>query len=136
MKTYSVQDILSRYIESGLIMHEASNTGDYKTFNREGGKIIKVYKYLEKNINLAGNALPCLFKYDDVVVRSEAAAHCLGLNIHIKEAENVLEKDSKNVKNGLYRSNAELTLKAWRQQGFLKFYRTKEDKESHLKKQF
>jgi hypothetical protein len=84
---WSKSDIISQYIESGNVMYKATLEGDYKTNNKEGKKITQVFKYLEKNLELAADTLPLLFDNENVVIRTKAAAHCLALKIHIDQAK-------------------------------------------------
>jgi len=119
----SENEIIKQYIEICLIIHKANLNGDYKTSNKEGKKIIKLFKYLEKNIEVAKRVLPILFKHENVCVRIEGAAQCLSLKIFVDEAEKVLEIDLLIKEHGfIYRNEAEQTLKQWREKGYLKIY--------------
>lgn len=119
---WSKSDIISQYIESGNVMYKATLEGDYKTNNKEGKKITQVFKYLEKNLELAADTLPLLFDNENVVIRTKAAAHCLALKIHIDQAKKILEDAANDDKNGIFGFNAQMTLKVWHEQGFLKVY--------------
>lgn len=121
-KVLTKTEILNQYIDSGLIMYRATLDGDYKTNNKEGKKIISIFKYFEKNLELAKETLPLLFKNENVVTRTKAAAHCLALKIYINEAENVLECAAQDKSNGIFGFNAEMTLKVWHDKGFLQVY--------------
>ena len=121
-KVMTKAEILNQYIDSGLIMYHATLEGDYKTNNKEGKKIISIFKYLEKNLELAKDTLPLLFENENVVTRTKAASHCLALNIHIIEAENVLECAAHDKGNGIFGFNSEMTLKVWHENGFLQVY--------------
>lgn len=117
---WSESDILNQYIKSGNAMYKATLEGDYKTNNKEGKIITQVFKYLEKNIELAADTLPLLFDNENVVIRTKAAAHCLALRIHIDKAEKILEDAANDEQNGIFGFNAHMTLKVWHEQGFLK----------------
>jgi len=119
---WSKSDIISQYIESGNVKYKATLEGDYKTNNKEGKKITQVFKYLEKNLELAADTLPLLFDNENVVIRTKAAAHCLALKIHIDQAKKILEDAANDDKNGIFGFNAQMTLKVWHEQGFLKVY--------------
>jgi hypothetical protein len=119
---WSKSDIISQYIESGNVMYKATLEGDYKTNNKEGKKITQVFKYLEKNLELAADTLPLLFDNENVVIRTKAASHCLALKIHIDKAKKILEDAANDDKNGIFGFNAQMTLKVWHEQGFLKVY--------------
>jgi len=69
-------------------------------------------------------SLPLLFCNENIATRSKAAAHCISLGIYIDESVKILEEVEKNKVYGIYRLNAEMTLKVWREQGYLKVYPT------------
>lgn len=53
MKKYSKEDIVKQYEKSGQIMYESTLSGNYKANNREGKKLINIFKSLEKDERLA-----------------------------------------------------------------------------------
>jgi len=120
----SPQDVVKQYIETGLVLRETTLNGDYKTGNREWGKIVKLFKILEKDKELASISLQELFHNENVITKAKAAAHCLSLAICVKEAIKVLENIAGDKKNGIFGFNAEMTLKVYREQGYLKVYPT------------
>ena len=122
MKESQVKLILNQYEKSGKIMYEATLCGDYKANNREGKKLIKIFKKFEKDHDMAMQCIPELMKSDNVVIRSKAAAYCLSLKIYIKEAEAVLTEIGEDNENGIFGFNARMTLQVWRKQGYLKVY--------------
>ena len=103
-------------------MYKATLEGDYKRNNKEGKIITQIFKYLEKNLDLAADTLPLLFDNENVVTRTKAAAHCLALKIHIDKAEKILKDAANDEQNGIFGFNAQMTLKVWHEQGFLKVY--------------
>lgn len=113
---------MDRYISSCQIMQEATLSGDYKKNNAEGKKVIKIFKTFEKDLQFAQDCLAILLNDDNIVVRTKAAAHCLALNIRVGEALGVLESVALDEKNGIFGFNAKMTLKVWREQGYLKVY--------------
>lgn len=121
-KVRTQTDILNQYINSGIVMYKATLEGDYKTNNKEGKIITELFKYLEKNLQLAIDTLPLLFNNSNVVTRTKVATHCLALKINVVEAEKVLEVASTDQNNGIFGFNAKMTLKVWREQGYLKVY--------------
>ena len=125
-KEITPKEVIRQYIESGLILRETTISGDYKTGNKEGNKIVKVFKILEKNLELAKCSLPELFDNENIVTRTKAAAHCLSLNINIEKAVEILEKAANDEKSGIFGFNAKMTLQAWREQGYLKVYQKQE----------
>ena len=122
MKSKNKQEIIEQYVSSCQIMRDTTLTGDYKTNNAEGKKIIKVFKMLEKDIIFAEECLSLLLLNGNVVVQSEVAAHCLALNIRVEDAIRTLESVASNEENGIFGFNAEMTLEVWREQGTLKVY--------------
>jgi hypothetical protein len=57
----------------------------------------------------------------DERVRATAAAHSLGLNVNLTKAQKVLKEIMQNSPEPLSRFNAEMTLKVWKEQGYLNF---------------
>ena len=106
-------------------MQKATLEGDYKTNNKEGKPILQIFKFLEKNKELASVTLPLLFTNRNIVTRTRAATHCLALNIFIEEAVKILEEAANNEQVGIFGFNAEMTLKVWHKQGYLKMYQEK-----------
>lgn len=49
MRQLNKDDIIKQYEESGKIMYEATLSGDYKANNREGAKLTRIFKRLEKD---------------------------------------------------------------------------------------
>lgn len=121
-KSWNHSDVINQYKSSCDIMYRATLDGDYKENNKEGKKIIGVFKFLEKNRELAVETLPLLFSDENVVTRTKAAAHCLALQINTAEAEKILKVESEEKENGIFGFNAEMTLKVWRETGCLKVY--------------
>ncbi len=119
---WSQTEALNQYVKSGIVMYKATLVGDYKTNNKEGKIITELFKYLEKNLEFANAILPLLFDNENVVTRTKAAAHCLALKIYVDEAEKILEEASEDDNNGIFGFNAKMTLKTWREQGYLKLY--------------
>lgn len=115
-------EILAQYAESGAIMEKATLEGDYRTNNSEGGVVLKVFKFLERNKELASITLPSLLQDGSTVTRTIAAAHCLALNIHIEEATEALERVAQDESTGILGFSAGMTLKVWRKQGYLRMY--------------
>jgi len=56
------------------------------------------------------------------VVKIKAAAHCLSLNIVTEKALNVLKGVAKDESLEIFRFNAEMTLKVYMENGYLKVY--------------
>jgi len=120
-KIPSAAEIKRQYIESLVIIEKSNLDGEYKIGNKEGKRIILLFKLLEGNSDLAKEVLPPLLKHESIKVRLCAAAHCLGLNIFIDQAVAILGSIS-NLNTSIFSFEAEMTLKVWREQGYLKVY--------------
>jgi hypothetical protein len=116
------KDIISQYETSGEIIYNATYSGDYKTNNREGRKLLKIYRMFEQNPEFAKECIEELLDSENVVVRIEAASYCLALQQDVKIAERILEEISSDHNYGIFRFNAEMTLKVWREKGELQMY--------------
>ena len=55
-------------------------------------------------------------------IKTKAAAYCLSMNYNIDYAVSVLQEIADNPDNGIFGFNAEMTLKVWRKNGYLKIY--------------
>lgn len=126
MKKYSKEEVLRQYEESGKIMYQATLEGDYKTNNREGKQLTKIFKYFEKNKEFAFDCINDMLCSENVVVRTKAAAYCLALNENIDIALGVLTEISNKKENGIFGFNAKMTLEVWKKQGYLRIYPKKE----------
>lgn len=122
MRKYSKEDILRQYEESGRIMYQATLDGDYKANNREGKRLLKIFKYFETDREFASECIKDMLNSENVVIRTDAAAYCLALNENIDIAEKILLEISNNEENGIFGFNAKMTLDVWKKQGYLHIY--------------
>lgn len=122
MKKYSKEEVLKQYEESGKIMYQATLDGDYKANNREGKRLIKIFKYFEDNREFAFDCINDMINSENIVVRAKAAAYCLALNENIDIALAVLTDISSKKENGIFGFNAKMTLEVWEKQGYLQIY--------------
>jgi len=122
MKNYTVDEIIEIYEKSGKLMYDATLSGDYKTNNREGKRLTKIYKLFELNYEFGYQCIDKLIKSNNVVIKTKAAAYCLSMNYNIDYAVSVLQEIADNPDNGIFGFNAEMTLKVWRKNGYLKIY--------------
>ncbi len=122
MKKYTIDETIEIYEKSGELMYDATLSGDYKTNNREGKKLTKIYKLFESNNEYGFQCIDRLIKSENVVIKTKAAAYCLSLNYNIDYAVSVLQEIADNPDNGIFGFNAEMTLKVWQENGFLKIY--------------
>ena len=116
MRQLNKDDIIKQYEESGKIMYEATLSADYKANNREGAKLTRIFKRLEKDSDLAHACIAELLESDNVVVRTKAAAYCLALEINILEAERILQEIRDNPENRIFGFNAGMVLEVWKNQ--------------------
>ncbi|MBO4419347.1 MAG: hypothetical protein J5789_05950 [Oscillospiraceae bacterium] len=119
---YSVEEIVAQYETSGRISEETLRTGDSRRGNRERKNLIRFFKLFEKDRELARACISRLYQSECASVRITAAAYCLSLGIHVPKAEAVLYEISQDESLGIVGFNAEMTLKVWKKQGWLKIY--------------
>jgi hypothetical protein len=122
MKKYDLAEIIAQCEESGAKIYTATLEGDYKTNNREGAKLTKIFKRFEKNPDMARECIPELLKSSNVHVRTEGAAYCLSLNIFVEEGKAALQEIADNEENGIFGFNAEMILKVYAERGYIKIY--------------
>lgn len=111
-------DIKQTYINAAILHREASYNGKHKIANKQYKILKNIYEQIEKKI-VSKNLLIDLLKHDNLSVRSWAAAHMLGMNYETTKAEEELIKITSMP--GMIGFSAEMTLKVWKQQGYLKF---------------
>jgi hypothetical protein len=120
-KILSSTEIERQYIESLLLIEQSDLSGEYKLGNKEVKKVIRLFKILEKNPEIARDVLTKLLEHKSVKVRIFAAGDCLSLKLFEAQAVEVLENISKSNKD-IFSFEAKMTLKVWRDQGFLDAY--------------
>ena len=49
MKKYTKENVLKQYEKSGEIIYHATLNGDYRKNNREGARLVKIFKEFEKD---------------------------------------------------------------------------------------
>lgn len=126
MKKYSKEDIIHRFETSCDILYRSDETGDYKTGNKEQPKLIKIFKYFENNREFATECLKVLLQNESVVVSNRAAGWFLALNENVDESVKVLLENSEKKEAGVFRLEAEMTLRVWKSQGYLCVYEGQE----------
>ena len=122
MKKYTEDEIINIYEQSGRLMYDATLSGDYKTNNREGKRLIKFFKMFEIDADLGHRCIMRLLESDNVVLKTEAASYCLSLNYNTEYAILVLKKIANDSINGIFGFNAEMIVKEWKKNGSLKLY--------------
>ncbi len=122
MKKHSISKIVEIYEKSGAIMYNATLNGDYRKNNREGRRLIKIFKVFEKEVDFGRKCIDELYKSENVVIKTTAAAYSLALSYNVDYAIEILQKISNDPNNGIFGFNAEMTLKVCREKGYLKIY--------------
>jgi hypothetical protein len=119
------KDILSEYydkfVNAAILQGEATKSGASKTANRQYTILNRIYIKAQKDIDDAGIFYRNLRKHSEPNVQLTACAHSLALGLDIEESENILHVLSQNEDIGILGLNAEMTLKVWKKQGYLKF---------------
>jgi len=121
MRKIDLNQYHDEFIRAAILEGEATKNGDAKTGNRQYAILKRIFMKAQKCIDSAKLFYMNLRKNEEANVQIWACAHSLALGIGTDEAEKVLEILSKNRKIGILRLNAEMTLKVWKEQGYLKF---------------
>ena len=122
MKKCTLDEIIDIYEKSGKLMYDATLSGDYKTNNREGKRLTQIYKIFESDNEYGYKCIDRLIESNNVVIKTKAAAYCLSLDYNTDYAVSVLQEIAENPDAGIFGFNAEMTLKVWREKGYLKLY--------------
>lgn len=124
MKKYTDEQIISIYLEKCAEIEQGTLTGEYKKSNAAGKILKNIFKHFETNHEQAQRILSILLTNRNVVARCKAAAYCLSLSILKEEAIKALIEASKDDSLGIFAFNAEMILKVYREQGYLRIYPT------------
>jgi hypothetical protein len=122
---YDRDILLNEYIQSAVVQGESILSGDCKTGNKAGRKLIKIYKLMEQNPQLSACILDTSFWHHNMNVRSWAAAHALGLKVKTSEAIAIMKNISSKEDAGIVGFNAGMALEVYMKRGYLKFYQVK-----------
>ncbi len=117
----SKEQFIEEYRIAAELYGNAMQDGKYKIVNSQYRVIKKLYLELEKHPNSRSEILGKLLVDKSDNVKIWAAAHCLGLGVFQREAEGTLKNISKKREIEILRFNAEMTLKVWKKQGYLRF---------------
>ena len=115
-----IEKYKKRYLELCSLLDEYSKSG-VKRHNKAMKELTKLYYEIGNDQALAVELYSELMDCDDERVRSIAASHSLGMNINLDKAQKTLVDISQKSNKSIARFNAEMTLKVWKQQGYLKF---------------
>jgi hypothetical protein len=115
------EDVIKKeYIDAVILQKQSSIAGDYKTANKQYKVLKKIFDKIQ-NGYLNKDILIELLQHENDIVKSLAAANMLALNYEIKKAEQELEEIITKHNSDMIGFSAEMCLKVWRKQGFLKF---------------
>jgi len=114
------EEFIEKYVKLCSKLDDYTEMG-VKRHNRAMKELSKLYYLLSEDKHMAEEILIILLDFDDERIKITAATHCLGLNINLTMAEKTLNNISHKSNVPLSRFNAEMILKTWKEQGYLKF---------------
>ena len=116
-----IKKLLVKYRKWAIQHGQGSSEGDYRKTNKAYKELTKIFNLFENNQKIADIILSILLRDDDVNTRIFAASHSLGLSKYIEQSKEVLKQIANEKKFGIISFNAEMTLRVWEKQGYLKF---------------
>lgn len=116
----NVEETREKYINAAVLHRQCSYNGDHKTANKQYKILKNIYQHIEQS-KIDKLILLDLLENDKAEVRSWAAAHLLGLKFETSKAEFELQKMADMPNAGMLGFSAEMTLKVWRNKGYLMF---------------
>jgi hypothetical protein len=114
------EEFIKKYVKLCSMLDDYNKLG-VKRHNRAMNELSKLYYQLNDDKVMAEEILITLLDFEDERIKATAAAHCLGLSINLAKAEKTLKNISQKSKEPLARFSAEMILKTWKEQGYLKF---------------
>jgi hypothetical protein len=121
VKKQSLSDFHDVFVNAAMLRGKSIMKGDAKTANRQYAVLKRIYLKAEKDIDAAKIFYNNLRNNPETIVKLAACAHSLTLGIDIVESEVLLSLLAKDQNIGISRLDAEMTLKVWKKQGYLKF---------------
>ncbi len=121
MKRQNLSEYYDKYIDAAKLQGEAVQAGDSKTANRQYTILKRIYIKTQKAMKESEEFYRNLRSNSEPNVKLWSCAHSLALGLDIAEAEKILNNLSQNEEIGILSLNAEMTLKVWKEQGYLKF---------------
>lgn len=116
-----IEKFIQAYVNGCLKHAESTDEGNSRKANTAYKKVTELVKRIQDNDELTRTIFIRLLRCDDVRISYVAAGHCLGLNIFTEEAVELLERVRDMKELGLIAFDAKMTLKVWREQGYLTF---------------
>ncbi len=108
-----------KYILYGAELNDCTSKEEVRKHNAAMKKLSALY--YEVSLTEDKSFLLELLKYPNDRIRTLVAAHCLGMNIYMAEAQKALKEIMHNKRNPVIAFNARSTLKVWKKQGSLTF---------------
>lgn len=109
----NIQSIQKDFEESASLWGEALKVGDHRTANRQNSAVTKIAKKFKQDKNLGESVLMPLLKHPVPSVRLLASVHALDLEIHEREAEDVLAQLASNPNIHVVQLMARINLQKW-----------------------
>jgi hypothetical protein len=110
----AIQNLQKEIEEQAISWGDAIIIGDHRTANRKNSAITKIAKRFRKDRSLGEVILVPLLKNTNPSVRLMASIHALDLEIHIKEAEDVLTQVASDPNIHVVQLMAQINLQKWR----------------------
>ena len=119
--TIDLSEYRNQFINAAKLQDESIKRGDSKTANRQYDILTEIFIKAQKDPIGAKEFYRNLREENDANVKEAACAHSLALGLDIAEAETILAALARDETIGITALNAEMTLKVWKKQGYLKF---------------
>ena len=120
MSKKDLKDHYDEFTNAAKLRDEAIKVGDSKTANRQYTILKRIFNKAQKDMVSAKEFYERLRNDKDTSVQIAACAYSLALGLDIAEAESILATLSQNTGIGISRLEAEMTLKVWKERGYLK----------------
>lgn len=114
-----MDNYLELYIHQCSLLNKGYTKNDVKAHNVAMKELAKIYYHFKREQDRS--LFLKLLHNESNQVRLMAAAHCLGLNEYIDEAQKTLNQIAKNKCDAELAFEAQATLDVWKQQGHLDF---------------
>ena len=109
-----VKDIITKHLDSDMVIESVSMTTDFKTHNKEMKKLNKLMLSISHDAELCKAVYGELLKNENPVTLLNASSECLKLNIFVEQAVKTLKLLAKRKDIGIISFNAEMMLSEWR----------------------
>ena len=120
MGKINLDEIKRKYIDAAILQKQSSINGDYKTANKQYDVLKKIFDKIQGG-HVSMDVLIELLEHENDIVKACAAANLLALNYEITKAEQELARIASVHSSDMIGFSAEMCLKIWKEQGYLKF---------------